>query len=174
MEATDADLSPFPMKPWSSMTTLTITYTLMKITFDEIIGIWRRFPSLKQLQLHPCIDIRAELVVTDHYPSMSSLELTVSDSGVDFTCKEQGSRGEDIGITHLCLASNGSPMNRIMNINPILKRHHNTLEQIDLRMDLDTSDDMIDTIQYPRLNRIFLYSSARWIPQSTPMLQELE
>ncbi|CDS10654.1 hypothetical protein LRAMOSA11140 [Lichtheimia ramosa] len=173
MEATDADLSPLQMKPWSSMTTLCITCTLMKITFDEIVGIWRRFPSLKQLQLHPCTDIEASLVVTDYYPSMKGLKLAVSVSGVDFTCKEQGIPGEGIGISHLCLAKNGSPMSRTMNVNPVLKRYHNTLERIDLRMDLDTSDDMIDTIQYPRLKRIFFCHSAWWIPQNAPMLQEL-
>ncbi|CDS10646.1 hypothetical protein LRAMOSA11132 [Lichtheimia ramosa] len=173
MHAFNADLSPLPMTPCSNLTTLIITFTLEQITLGEIIGIWRRIPSLKHLQLHPCIDIQAALVVTDYYPVMNHLEIMVGDSGIDFTCKEQGSPGEDIGITHLCLESHASRYDPTVNVNAILKRYHNTLERIELFMDLDTNNDTIYTMQYPRLKKLFLHSSAWWIPYNAPMLQEL-
>ncbi|CDS06440.1 hypothetical protein LRAMOSA08968 [Lichtheimia ramosa] len=170
MDATNADLSSLPTTPCLNLTSLVITYTHVEITFDQILGIWKRFPSLRHFQLHPCADIHAALIFTDYFPSMKRLEVVFSDSGIHLICNDKGSPGEDIGITHLLLDGVSIPDDAIMNVNTILEQHHSTFEQMELKIDLDTSSIKI---RYPQLTKLHLDSSAWWIPHNAPMLQEL-
>ncbi|CDS06455.1 hypothetical protein LRAMOSA08983 [Lichtheimia ramosa] len=167
-----ADLSLLPKTPWNNLTELEITCSEEKITFDQIMAIWERFPSLEHLRLDPCTDIRSAILVTDYYPSMNNLDIKIS-SGADITYNEKGTPSDDIGITHLALDTNLAPFQQHMDVNSILKRYHNTLEQIILNMELDTKNTDIYSIQYPRLKRLYLNSPVWWIPRNAPMLQEL-
>lgn len=73
-----ADLSSLPTTPWDNLTELEITYSKEKITFDQIMAIWERFPSLEHLRLDPCSDIRSALLITDYYPYMNNLDIKIS------------------------------------------------------------------------------------------------
>ncbi|CDS06441.1 hypothetical protein LRAMOSA08969 [Lichtheimia ramosa] len=167
-----ADLSSLPTTPWDNLTELEITYSEEDITFDQIMAIWERFPSLEHLRLDPCTDIRSALLVTDYYPYMNNLDIKIS-SGADIMYNEKGTFSDDIGITHLALDTNLVPFGQHMDVNSILKRYHNTLEQITLNMEADTDNTDTYSIQYPRLKRLYLNSPAWWIPRNAPMLEEL-
>lgn len=104
---------------------------------------------------------------------MKSLDLASYDEGIDLTCKQPRNQGTGVGITHLSLRSTDEPDYSIMDANAVLKRYRNKLEHIELKMDLDTNDSAVYTIQYPHLKTLHLDSTAWWIPRNAPMLQEL-
>lgn len=104
---------------------------------------------------------------------MKSLELSSYDEGIDLTCKQPRNPGAGVGITHLSLRSTDEPDNSIMDTNAVLKRYRNKLEYIELKMDPDTNDSAIYTIQYPHLKTLHLDNAAWCIPRNAPMLQEL-
>ncbi|CDS06456.1 hypothetical protein LRAMOSA08984 [Lichtheimia ramosa] len=174
MDTSSADLSSLPTKSWSNLSSLVFTSKPVQIDIDQILGIWKRFPSLKYFQLYPCADIHAALIVTDYYPSMKRLEVVFSVFGVDIMCNDEGSPSESIGITHLSLDGVSLPLYPIMNVYSILERYHSTLEEMDLKMSLDTKISAICDIQYPQLKKLYLHSPAWWIPRNAPVLQELD
>ncbi|CDS10639.1 hypothetical protein LRAMOSA11125 [Lichtheimia ramosa] len=182
--AHDVGLSSLPMTTWPKLRTLYIQGTGNDITCDQIIGIWKRLPSLTTLHLHPCTNIQSTFIVTDFCPSMNSIGIKVSGSGIGFdvndsgialTFKRKGHPSDEIGVTHLALRYERF-VDQIMmvDINPTLRKHGNTLQDLNLKdfileMDLAVSQD----IQYPRLMKLDLDGSAWWIPRNAPMLQEL-
>ncbi|KAI7874118.1 hypothetical protein K492DRAFT_222683 [Lichtheimia hyalospora FSU 10163] len=98
-----ADLSSLPMTLWHQMTTLSLTKAANAIKLDQIVGIWKRFPSLKYLRLGPCADLQSAFVVSEYCPSMTSLELRFNNGPVDITYSDQGDSYEEQGITDLSI-----------------------------------------------------------------------
>lgn len=88
-------------------------------------------------------------------------------------CKQPSNPGRGISITHLSLDTSEEPDFSIMDANALLKSYRNKLRHIELKMDLDTNDSAIYTIQYPHLKTLHLDSTAWWIPRNAPMLQGL-
>lgn len=171
----DVDLSSLPMTACPNLSDLFVHGSLEKVTLDQVIVIWNRFSSLEHLQLHPCADMQPALVVTDHCPSMKTLQVTVLDaSSLELGCKKQGPPSEEAEITYLRVSWDAFDDEPSLNINPLLRRYHSTLQQLDLEKDVDNDEnDNTYDIQYPQLKKLILDSSAWWIPCNAPMLQDL-
>ncbi|CDS10641.1 hypothetical protein LRAMOSA11127 [Lichtheimia ramosa] len=159
------------MTPWPNLTHLMVYRAQELITLDQMIVIWKRFPSLEHLQLHPCADEQSALVITDYLPSIKDIHLEMTDGGFELIYKKRGSSSDEIGITHLHLSSYPEEDVISTNVIPILKQYHDTVQHLDLFMDLD-NDDSYD-IQYPQLKKLVLSSSAWWIPRNAPMVEEM-
>lgn len=77
----DVNFNSLAMSTWPKLKELRIFAAKEDINCDQVIGIWKRFPSLKKLYLHPCSDIESALVVPNHFPSMTRLELEINEMG---------------------------------------------------------------------------------------------
>lgn len=165
------DLSSQPETTWPNLTHLYISDVQARITYDHIIGIWKRLPSLVELKLHPCNDMPSAAIVTDYYPSMKVIQVEMTDSHTEITYKQRGLSKGEIGITYISVSQYAWFEESTANISPLLNKYCNTLEQLDLNMDLDNDDSY--HVQYPQLRKVVLSSSAWWIPRNAPMLQDL-
>lgn len=93
---------------------------------------------------------------------------------LQLTYENRGSPSNEIGITYLSLVWGGCKDETSININPILTKYCNTLEQLDLDTDLDNDDnDNTFDVYYPRLKKLFLNTSAWWILRKAPTLEEM-
>ncbi|KAI7874304.1 hypothetical protein K492DRAFT_200082 [Lichtheimia hyalospora FSU 10163] len=152
----DAHLNALPVTPCPSMTTLFICNAPSAITNDQVIAICETFPSLKHLELTPCADIQSAFILSDYYPFMKSLDLLIYYEGFGLTYSDQGLPHEEQGITNLAI------------------RHQQTLVSLQWGLKLDSNEDDLYDIPFPRLKKLeFSYSACR-IPRNAPMLQELE
>lgn len=103
----DVDLSTVPMTACPNLTHLFIDAAPDGITSDEAVEIWRHFPALKEIELHPCSNIQSSLVTTDYLPSMKVIAVEISPNSLQLTYQKQGSDSDEIGIVRLCLVWNG-------------------------------------------------------------------
>lgn len=172
------DVSALPMTTWPKLTTLTIYKADKEITHDDVVGICKRFPSLKTLELQPCQDIDAALLIPQYYPWMKSL--TLIDNVFDIQCrfynKAQYHDGDDDGrdgITEFLVSEHGNEPGTLTTIDAFLKQHRTTLAN--MRWDLYHDSDVEHThdIQYPRLKKLSAVKSGWWIPRNAPQLEEL-
>ncbi|CDH57632.1 predicted protein [Lichtheimia corymbifera JMRC:FSU:9682] len=172
------DVSALPMTTWPKLTTLTIYKADKEITHDEVVGICKRFPSLKTLELQPCQDIDAALLIPQYYPWMKSL--TLIDNVFNIQCrfynKAQCHDGDDDGrdgITEFLVSEHGNEPGTLTTIDAFLKQHRTTLAN--MRWDLYHDSDVEHThdIQYPRLKKLSVVKSGWWIPRNAPQLEEL-
>lgn len=170
----DVDLSSLPMTTWSSLTYLSIYGAEDLITLDQIIGVWKHCPSLEHLQLYPCTDVQSALVVNDYLPSMNHIQVAITYAFCQLIYKKRESASDEVGITHLHLSSYPDEDSISTNVIPILKQYHDTVQHLDLFMDLDNdgNNNAFD-IQYPQLKTLVLHSSAWWVPRNAPMLEEM-
>lgn len=172
--AIDADVTSLPMTTWPTLTTLSLVYTNNPITCDQIIEIWKRFPSLKKLTLSPCTDIQSGLVVSQHCPWMKRLELSLSSLGIELIFWDEGENtNEEPGITKLIMRTDHRAQERCKDTSTIIRRYHNTLEQLEWDMDTSWDTENIQHLQYPRLKKLGLSWSGWEIPRNAPMLEEL-
>ncbi|CDS10652.1 hypothetical protein LRAMOSA11138 [Lichtheimia ramosa] len=170
----DVDLSSLPMTTWSNLTYLSIYGAHDQITLDQIIGIWKHCPSLEHLELHPCANVESTLVVNDYLPSMNHIEVVITYAFLQLTYKRRESASDEIGITHLCLSSYPEEDVISTNVIPILKQYHDTVQHLELFMNLDNGgNNSAYDVQYPQLKKLVLESSAWWIPRNAPMLEDL-
>lgn len=170
----DADFSTLPMSTWPKLTELSIFGAEEDISCDQIIGIWKRFPSLKKLCLHPCQDIESALVVTNHFPSMRRLELEINEMGIRLVFEDQGHHSEEPGVTNLSLSCNQMSIdNTYEHVTSLLQKHHKTLEHMEWDVDRSIHGMDLQDIKYPRLTTLFLHTSGWWIPRNAPMLEDL-
>lgn len=133
----DVDLSSLPMTTCPNLTHLLVYRSYEDITLDQVIDIWNRFPSLEHLRLHAYADMQPALVVTDHCPSMKTLEVRVLDaSSLEFEYKKEGPPSEEAEITNLNVSWEAFDDEPSLNINPILRRYRNTLQQLDLKKNI--------------------------------------
>ncbi|KAJ8657974.1 hypothetical protein O0I10_006245 [Lichtheimia ornata] len=168
----DVDVSSLSMATSPTLTTLALTFSHTGITCDQIVEIWKRFQSLKRLELHPCTDIQSALIVLQHAPWISNIDLVMcDDDGIEltFSCEEHPS--ERIGIKNLTISSETEKA--CTNTTSIVKQHHNTLEKIEWVMDTSCDTDTIDDRQYPHLKKLHIYISGWELPRNAPLLEDL-
>ncbi|KAJ8657973.1 hypothetical protein O0I10_006244 [Lichtheimia ornata] len=168
----DVDVSSLPMAPWPALTSLSLTFSHTDITCDQIVEIWKRFPSLKKLDLHPCSDIQSALIAHQYAPWIQDIYLLMRDEGIQFIYVGGEKRSEGIGITSLSIRTETEEI--CNNTTAIVKQHHNTLEQIEWDMDTSHDTNTIDNLQYPQLKDLHINMSGWQIPRNAPLLQELE
>lgn len=105
-EAYEADVSSLCISPWSTLTTLSLIFTYTHITCDQTIEIWKRFPSLKKLELAPCSNTQSALVVSEYYPRMKKLHLCMEGSGICLTYSDEGNHDtQETGVTKLIIGN---------------------------------------------------------------------
>ncbi|CDS06429.1 hypothetical protein LRAMOSA08957 [Lichtheimia ramosa] len=139
----DIDLSEIPTMP--KLETLLISYAQEEITSDRIKEVCQRFPSLKKLELGPCLDIESALVVSDYCPSMKHLGIVMLDQGVEISFSDQGGTCDVQGITHLsimCLESKGTRQH----ISSVLNKYQQTLQQITWDIEPDSGDNIYNSL----------------------------
>ncbi|KAJ8658054.1 hypothetical protein O0I10_006325 [Lichtheimia ornata] len=156
------NVSSRPMITWPTLTTLTLLFAYNPISCDQIISIWKRFPSLKKLELDPCTDISSTFIVPDYRPSMKSLHLKMSFTGAELIYTDEGNSNEEPGLTKLII----EPFElyageTCKDTSSIIKRYHNTLEHLEWDMDTSKDTENIEHLQYPRLKKLRLC----WRPQ---------
>ncbi|KAJ8657964.1 hypothetical protein O0I10_006235 [Lichtheimia ornata] len=166
-----ADLSSLPMTTWPNLKRLSIHRAQEPITCDQVIGIWRRFPSLNDLQLQPCSDMQSALIVSDYLPSINDLEIHLSDMGTGIIFSDQAPPSDTPGITNISIQSFTN--DTFVEIVPILKQHRKTLEDLEWYMSHESDNGDVDDIQYPRLKKLMLERSGWWIPRNALLLEEL-
>ena len=168
----DDHLSALPVTPYHSMTKLFLRGAPNAITNDQVTAICKTLPSLKQLQLISCADIQSAFIISDHYPFMKNLELSSNYKGVALTFSDQGHPCDKQGITNLCLQSLTEHHDISKYIIPLIQRHQETLVHLDWSVILDSNDNDLYHIPFPRLKKLtFGYCACR-LPWNAPMLQE--
>lgn len=168
----DVDVSSLSLRTWPALTTLSLTYSHTGITYDQIIEIWKRFPSLKNLALHPCSDIESALVVLQYAPRVSKIDFLMYDEGIQFTYSDEEQPSRGIGITTLTISTEKGKICK--NTTSIVKQYHNTVEKIEWIMDTSYDTDTIGNLHYPRLMDLYLNMSGSQIPCNAPLLEELD
>ncbi|KAJ8657961.1 hypothetical protein O0I10_006232 [Lichtheimia ornata] len=169
-----ADLSSLPMTTWPDLKKLTIYGAKEPITCEQTIGIWRRFPSLNHLGLHPCSDMQSALVVSDYLPSTNDLKIHLSNMGTVITFMNHGTPSQTPRITKIAIdgfvrSNDGA----IVEIGSVLKQHRETLEDFKWNMNVKRDNRDIYDLHYPRLKKLILDKSGWWIPRNAPLLEEL-
>lgn len=167
-------LSALPMTTWSKMTTLSITNATEEITSDHVVEIWKRFPSLKKLALHPCSDIQSAFVVSDYCPSMRKIALDMKSGCTALTFLDQEHGSEEHGITDLTFDGYSPFSFSYEEICSLLKQHQSTLHFLQWGIDLHMENHDIYSIQYPQLKKLVIRCSGWWLPRNAPLLEELD
>lgn len=163
-----------PMTTWPALTKLSVKYPDNAIACDQIIGIWKRFPSLKKLELDTCTDISSTFIVPDYRPSMKSLELKMSFTGPELTYTDKGDHNDEPGLTKLIIEPlDLEPGETCKDTSSIIKRYHNTLEHLEWDMDTSQDTENIEDIHYPRLKKLALCWSGWQIPRNAPLIEDL-
>ncbi|KAJ8658063.1 hypothetical protein O0I10_006335 [Lichtheimia ornata] len=153
----DPDVSSLPMYHWPTITSLRLTFSCKPITCTHTIEIWKRFPSLKELELHPCPDIKPALVVSEYHPTIKSLHLCIDAMGIRYTYSDEGIHGEEAGVTKLTIGTIDFPEEICKDTTSVVKRHHNTLKHLEWDMDTSHDTENIDNIDFPRLTKLSLF-----------------
>ncbi|KAJ8657665.1 hypothetical protein O0I10_006731 [Lichtheimia ornata] len=172
LESVD-DISSLPMMTCTTLTTLSI-YTERDITYNEIMAIGKRLPSLKKLSLSPCSDIQSTRDILDYYPWMNSLTLYKEAIGFEITLSDQGPMSKENGITDLVIMMTHLDGAFWQSINYVLKQHQMTLERLQFDVELGSEPEDIYNVDYRQLKRLCLDNSGWWIPRHAPMLEELK
>ncbi|KAJ8657592.1 hypothetical protein O0I10_006656 [Lichtheimia ornata] len=174
VEPVDADMSSLPMATWPTLRTLHLYGARKDITCDEIIGIWKRFPSLKELELTSCIDLQSTRFVSEFCPSMKSLNIRMYVMGLKLTYTDDEENNNEVqGVTKLDIDTNDIPDEIVKDISSIIKQHHHTLEHLVWKTDTTHDTEYVGLFQYPRLRKLGLISSGWQIPRNAPLLEEL-
>lgn len=171
--AYDADINSIPMTTWTTLTALSITFAHNRITQHQIIEIWKRFPSLKKLEVHPCSDIESALLVSEYCPTMKELRLCMEHSGIRLTYSDEGYHNQEYGITTLIIETDDLAEETCKETTSIVKRYHDTLEYLEWDMDTREDTETIDSLQFPRLTKLGLNWTEWEIVHNAPMLEEL-
>lgn len=173
MSPKNADVSLLPATTWPTITTLSLTYATTDITCNQIIEIWKRFPSLKKLDLSPGTSIQSALVVCDYCPTMKGLYISVDDLRIYLTYSDVGTCSEDPGITKLIIRTEDAGGKRCRDTSSIIRRHRNTLEHLEWDMDIRNDTENIAHIQLPRRTKLRLDTPVWQMIRNAPMLEEL-
>lgn len=173
--AMDANLSMLSRTTWPALTTLSLTLTRTPITCDQIIGIWKRFPSLKSLKLGPCTDASSAFIVPDYCPSLKSLDVYTHCYGLILTYSDEGNSNQTPGITKLTGRREDTlgKQQPFKDTSSIIKRYHSTLEYLECDIDTRQDTENIEHLQYPRLKKLGLHLAGWEIPRNAPMLEEI-
>ncbi|KAJ8657596.1 hypothetical protein O0I10_006660 [Lichtheimia ornata] len=169
----DADATSLPMTTWPTLTTLSLLFAHKDITRDQVIAIWKRFPSLKKLQLSPCTDVQSTLLVSEYCPWINRLDVSVYSSGIQLVYSDEENSSEQHGVTKITMAIKHPSGKTCKDTSSIVKKYHNTLEHLEWGMDSSLDTENIEHLQYPRLKKLALCRSGWQIPRYAPLLEEL-
>ncbi|CDH57672.1 predicted protein [Lichtheimia corymbifera JMRC:FSU:9682] len=173
IEPHDADVSILPATTWPTMTTLSLTYTRTDITCNQIIDIWKRFPSLKKLELYPCSDIQSALIVPEYCPRMKSLQLCMEGMGIRLIYSEQGDYSEGPGIRKLMIETNPTADKICKDTSSIIKQYHTMLEHLEWEMNTSEDRENIDHLEFSCLKKFGFFGSGLQLLHNAPILEEL-
>ncbi|KAJ8658023.1 hypothetical protein O0I10_006294 [Lichtheimia ornata] len=143
------------------------------ITCDHVIEVWKRFPSLEELELSPCTNVQPALVAPEYYPAMTSVGIFMEGASIRLVYLHEEVYKEESGMSKIVIDTEDFGTDICKDTSSVVKRHHNTLKH--LEWDMDTSHDIetIDNIQFPRLTKLCLFSCGWQIIRNAPMLEEL-
>lgn len=159
-------------KTWPKLRRLAIYEIQDGITPDTVLAISQRFPSLSRLYLHPW-NVESALVVPQCYPRMNTVELAMDDAGLEGGYYE-GDGCKQHAITRFTIEEQHEGENTCENLSALLKQNHTTIETMTWDINPHSDDHELYDIQYPLLKQLTLGLSGWWIPQKSPMLQELK
>ncbi|CDH57710.1 predicted protein [Lichtheimia corymbifera JMRC:FSU:9682] len=174
-EAPDVDFGdPATTTAWPNLTTLCIFGAHEEITCQEIITMWERFPSLKELSLYPCQDFSSAFIVSRFLPRMKWLDIETLGEFIRLTFSDEGPQNEELGITRITVGSLDEELEdgAFRDICSIITHHHKTLEQIQWTLRTDHDSDILGGVQYPRLKKLYICCTGWQIPRNAPMLEE--
>lgn len=106
------------------------------------------------------------------YPSIKSLKLAPYEKALLLRASNPATLVEELA-SHVFLLIRVESQTFQLWMSTLYWSYHNKLEHIELKVDLDTNERTIYTIQYPHLKTLHLDSTAWWIPRNAPMLQWL-
>lgn len=174
LESAD-DLTSLPIMPTcSTLTTLSLNLEERDLSYNEIMSLAKRLPSLKNLTFCPCNDVEHARGVFDNYPWMKSLTFSNDGPGLEFNLSDQGPICKGIGITDLTIMATCFGGHVWGNVDYILRQCQRTIERLRFDVDSGSEPEDIYTIQYDRLKKLCLDTSGWWIPRHAPMLEELD
>ncbi|KAJ8658056.1 hypothetical protein O0I10_006327 [Lichtheimia ornata] len=171
----DGVIADLPSATWPNISALSIELTEPDpcITRDEIIHLCDHFPSLKELHLDPCVDIESVLIIPQRFPLMTSVELEIFLTHVGVTYKSSGY--QELSMTKLSVTiQHWQEDDDLVDMIPILRQHHETLEDIQWNIYPERDYGGLAHIQYPSLKKLSLSSSGSFILHNAPMLEELK
>ncbi|CDH57703.1 predicted protein [Lichtheimia corymbifera JMRC:FSU:9682] len=169
------DLDSLPMMATcTTLATLSIDLAERDLSYNEIMSLAKRLPSLKNLTLCPCNVMEPARGVLDNFPWMKSLEVYNDGPGLEFILSDQGPMCEEIGITDLTIMVTYFEGPIWENIDYILRQCQRTLKRLRFDVDFGSEHEDIYTIEYGRLKKLCLDNSGWWILRHAPMLEELK
>lgn len=171
-EPMHANLSSLPKKTWPKLKRLSIREAEEDVTPKMVAVISQRFPSLNQLDLHPCRDLESARIITKRYRHMNTVKLTVDGWDTEVDCSHEGNECE--GITDFSIVEQYDGEETRQRMSPMLKQHHTTIDSMTWGIEPVNGDKALYNIQYPRLKKLSLNKSGWWIPRKAPVLQELK
>ncbi|KAJ8658027.1 hypothetical protein O0I10_006298 [Lichtheimia ornata] len=171
------DFKHVPMTPWPNMTTLSLFCQGASLDRDEIIRICQRFPALRKFDLHSCTDMESALIIPRYCPLLKSVELAFEELSVGVAYSDRNTGSEKVEVTKISVCMDDweefSDV-AFTHLYPALRQNHTTLEEIqwDISPERDFHD--LDNIQYPRLKKLSLLTSAPSIIDNAAILEELK
>lgn len=170
-------LSPVTLQTWPTLTTLSIhNKSKNKITTQEIIGIWERFPSLKELDIYPCEDLESAFIVSEYTQLLNRLRLALFGPRIHLYYQHEEHSSEGVGLKSFLIVTDTVNWNERIaeDIGSIIKQYNKTLVHLDWISDRSRGSETIEHLQYPRLKKLGVSSSGWQITRNAPLLEELK
>ncbi|KAJ8657655.1 hypothetical protein O0I10_006721 [Lichtheimia ornata] len=171
----DDDFSNLPITTCPNMATLSIKRTEedTELTRADIIHLCTRFPALKKLNLYPCRDLEATLMVPQYCRLLTSVELEIHIFDLDVTYVSSAS--QELAMRKLSVyVEDWQEVEGFVDVSPILRQHHTTLEEIYWDIYPERDYGQLHHMRYPHLTTLSLCTSGSWILRNAPMLEALK
>ncbi|CDS08360.1 hypothetical protein LRAMOSA02308 [Lichtheimia ramosa] len=170
---------------YSNLINLAIHAPPDPMTHSNVVSVLEHCPSLRALSMFRCNQSRSLRVIHDYCPMLIYLRHS-SDAGeyeddyLDFDLHNFGSNTKP-GLTNLHLVANYTKYD-ISDVISVLQQHHSTLEEIRIRVSVDTKEryDRDMNVSFPSLKALHLAGHCKqpphmfnWILQHAPNLRNL-